>query len=83
MLDCLNPNLGQIWTNSNVGLKIQFKKCAVDSKVEVGFKFEITFVTQIWVKTTQHCLEYELLKYHEDDLVSDLSSKILCFIIIY
>jgi len=22
MLDCFNPNLGQIWTNPNVGLKM-------------------------------------------------------------
>jgi len=25
MLGCFNPNLGQIWTNPNVGLKITFK----------------------------------------------------------
>jgi len=25
MLGCFNPNLGQIWTNPNVGLKIEFK----------------------------------------------------------
>jgi len=25
MLGCLNPNLGQIWTNPNVGLKMQYK----------------------------------------------------------
>jgi len=32
MLGCLNPNLGQIWTNPNVGLKMQLKKCTVESK---------------------------------------------------
>jgi len=25
MLGCFNPNLGQIWTNPNVGLKMSFK----------------------------------------------------------
>jgi len=25
MLGCFNPILGQIWTNSNIGLKIEFK----------------------------------------------------------
>jgi len=35
MLGCFNPNLGQIWTNSNVGLKnVQLRV-----KVEVGLKF--------------------------------------------
>jgi len=38
MLGCFNPNLGQIWTNPNVlQLKVQ---------VEVGLKFEMTFLTQ-------------------------------------
>jgi len=35
--------LGQIWTNPNVGLKNVMKKKV---KVEVGLKFEITFLTQ-------------------------------------
>jgi len=35
MLGCFNPNLGQIWTNPNVGLKIGLK----NKKVEVGLKF--------------------------------------------
>jgi len=26
MLGCFNPNLGKIWTNPNVGLKMQLKK---------------------------------------------------------
>jgi len=26
MLGCFNPKLGQIWTNPNVGLKLQLKK---------------------------------------------------------
>jgi len=25
MLGCFNPNVGQIWTNPNVGLKMSFK----------------------------------------------------------
>jgi len=25
MLGCFNPTLGQIWTNSNIGLKMYFK----------------------------------------------------------
>jgi len=24
MMGCFNPNLGQVWTNPNVGLKIEF-----------------------------------------------------------
>jgi len=44
MLGCFNPNLGQMWTNPNVGLKMQFKKIRLKVKVEVGFKFEITFL---------------------------------------
>jgi len=41
-----NPNLGQIWTNPNVGLKMQLKNLQLKVKVEVGLKFEITFLTQ-------------------------------------
>jgi len=44
MLGCFNPNVGQIWTNPNVGLKMQLKK--VQLKGKVGLKFEITFLTQ-------------------------------------
>jgi len=29
MLGCFNPIIGQIWTNSNTGLKMSFKKCWV------------------------------------------------------
>jgi len=43
MLGCFDPNLGQIWTNPNDELKMQLKK---KSKVEIGLKFEITFLTQ-------------------------------------
>jgi len=43
MLSCFNPNLGQIWTNPNVGLKMQLKKLQFKVKVEVGLKFEIIF----------------------------------------
>jgi len=32
MLGCFNPTLGQIWTNPNVGLKMQFKKCTVEGE---------------------------------------------------
>jgi len=46
MLGCFNPNLGRIWTNPNVGLKLQLKNVQLKVKVEVGFKFEITFLTQ-------------------------------------
>jgi len=44
MLSCFNPNLGQIWTNPNVRLKMQLKNLQV--KVEIGLKIEITFSTQ-------------------------------------
>jgi len=43
MLGCFNPNLGQIWTNPNVGLKMQRKHLQLKVKVEVGLKFEMTF----------------------------------------
>jgi len=43
---CLNPNLAKIWTNPNVGLKMQLKNVELKVKVEVGLKFEITFLTQ-------------------------------------
>jgi len=44
MLGCLNPNVGKIWTNPNVGLKMQLKKkIQLKVKIEVGLKFEITF----------------------------------------
>jgi len=46
MLDCFNPNLGQTWTNPNVGLKMQLKIVQLKVKVEVRLKFEITFLTQ-------------------------------------
>jgi len=44
MLGCLNPHLGQIWTNPNVGLKVQLKN--VHLKVKIELKFKITYVTQ-------------------------------------
>jgi len=46
MLGCFQPNLGQIWSNPNVGLKMQLKNLQLKVKVEVGFKFETTFLTQ-------------------------------------
>jgi len=36
MLGCFNPNLGQTWTNPNVGLKMQLKNLQLKVKVEVG-----------------------------------------------
>jgi len=46
MLGCFNPNLGQIWTNPNVGLKMQLKKkLQLKVKVEVGLKLEFTYLT--------------------------------------
>jgi len=44
MLGCFNPDLGQIWTKPNDGLKMQWKN--IQLKVEVGLKYEITFLTQ-------------------------------------
>jgi len=32
MLGCFTPNLGQIWTNPNVGLKMQLKKLQLKSE---------------------------------------------------
>jgi len=46
MLGCFNPNLGQIWTNLKVGLKMQLKNVQLKGKAEVGLKFEFTFLTQ-------------------------------------
>jgi len=47
MLGCFNPDLGQIWTNPNVGLKMKLKKMKqLKVKVEVGLKYEMTFLTQ-------------------------------------
>jgi len=50
MLGCFNPTLGQIWTNPAVGLNF------------LHYIFNPTFrvcpyLTQNWVKTTQHFLE--------------------------
>jgi len=38
MPGCFNPNLSQIWTNPNVGLKMQLKNVQLKVKVEVGLK---------------------------------------------
>jgi len=64
VLGCFNPNLGQIWTNPNVGLKMSTQLQLSLSTVI----FLITFLThhfefvhilpQIWVETTQHFLEF-------------------------
>jgi len=50
-LSIFDPNLGknklvQIWTNPNVGLNRSLKNSQLKVKVEVGSKFEITFLTQ-------------------------------------
>jgi len=46
--------LGQIWTNPNVGLKMQLQIFKLKVKVEVGLKFEITiFLTQHLIFLTQ------------------------------
>jgi len=39
VLGCFNPSLGQIWTNPNVGLKIQLNNVQLKVKVEVGLIF--------------------------------------------
>jgi len=46
MLGCFNPNLGKIWTNPNVGLKMSLKKIQLKVKVEVGLTLKMTFLTQ-------------------------------------
>jgi len=64
MLGYFTPNLGQIWTNPNVGLKMQLEKLHLKVKVEVWLELLFSpsiwvcpYFTQIWVQTTQHCLE--------------------------
>jgi len=39
MLGCFNPNLGQIWTNPNVGLNMSLNNLHLKVKVEVGLNF--------------------------------------------
>jgi len=39
MLGYFNPNLVQIWTNPNVGLKMQYKNLQLKVNVEVGLKY--------------------------------------------
>jgi len=34
-MGCFNPNLGQIWTNPNVGLKMQLKHLQLKVKAEI------------------------------------------------
>jgi len=44
MLGCFNPNLGKIWKNPNVGLKMQLKNLQLKVKVEVwNYIFNPTF----------------------------------------
>jgi len=45
LLGYFNPNLGQIWTNPNVGLKCNLKNVQLKVKVEVAFNdiFNPTF----------------------------------------
>jgi len=42
----ISKNLGQIWTNPSVGLKLQLKNVQLNVKVEVGLKFKKKFLTQ-------------------------------------
>jgi len=46
MLGCLNPILGQIWTNSNIGLKMSFKNVTQWLGLSV-FDPQIVFVITI------------------------------------
>jgi len=46
MLGCFNPNLGQIWTNPNVGLKMSFKNFAQLQLSDSTVHFLIAFLTQ-------------------------------------
>jgi len=61
MLGCFNPNLGRIWTNPNVGLKMSFQiwtQLQLSLSTVHFFHFAFCpYLTQIWVETTQHFLE--------------------------
>jgi len=46
MQGCINPNLGQIWTNPKVLLKMKLKNLQLKVKLEVGLKCEIPFLTE-------------------------------------
>jgi len=50
-LGCFNPNLGQIWTNPNVGLKMLLKKLQLKVKVEVNCKFSNLHILKIFNPT--------------------------------
>jgi len=53
MLGCFNPTLGQIWTNPAVGLNfVKFLHYIFNPTFRV-----CPYLTQNWVKTTQHFLE--------------------------
>jgi len=57
MLGCFNPNLGQVWTNPNVGLKMSFKNLNPTVHFLITFLIQhlgFPYLTQIWVETTQH-----------------------------
>jgi len=59
MLDGLNPNLGKVWTNPNVGLKMQFQILTQLQLLLSTVNVLIAFLTQhlglsIFVETTQH-----------------------------
>jgi len=57
-MGCFNPILGQIWTNPAIGLHFLIT-------------FLIQCLTQNWVKTTQHFLEWSFLT----NLISRPNSK--------
>jgi len=58
MLGCFNPNLGQIWTNPNVGLKMLFK--ILTQIFTFNCKcFNYIFNPAFWVETTQHDSSYD------------------------
>jgi len=54
MLGCFNPTLGKIWTNTNIGLKMSLKNQPNG--------WVCPYLTQSWVKTTQHFLECNVIQ---------------------
>jgi len=57
MLGCFNPNLGKIWTNPNVGLKMSFQILTQLSTVYFLIAFLTFGFIHICVETTKHFLE--------------------------
>jgi len=59
MLGCFNQILGQIWTNPNVGLKIELKNVTqwlglsiFDPKLDYMYTLKIVLI-QLWIKYGQ------------------------------